>query len=351
MEIKTEALEPGNRMEELLQLFNTNFKNWPPFSISCTPTEYYKWKYIDNVRGTGFVTVALDGDKIVGCIHAVRTRCKIGDQSYVSTYGSDAVVDKTYRKRGIYRLMTDLSGKLKEWNGIQFHYVSTHLERKAKSKTMPFRANNLVRIKDIKLHAQHRDTSFLKRSGYSIIRRLREKKRVNVESSYDLVSNQEFNDPTFWLKIRDDYDFIIERDIDYLNWRYINCPDRGYYVKQAVEDGHLLGYIVCKIDYVNEDYPSGNIVDLLALSDRSDVVDVLLGSAIDYFDENKVNIMSISMVEGHGYKGILGGHGFVDTLSGNKLTFKAYEQEPEQAFLGIKDNSRICLHYGDTDFN
>jgi hypothetical protein len=354
MEIQIECIEPGERIDELLKLFKINFKNWPPFSITCSPSEYYRWKYVDNVCGSGVVTVALDDDKIVGCIHSVMAKCKIGNYIFTSTYGSDALVDKGYRKRGIYGKISKFIEKIRIGKGVQFQYVSTHLKGMTpnpKTKTMPFNATNLVRINDINLHAKHRDISFIKRTGYSVMKLLKAKKRKQVDLSFDLLTNQEFRDPGFWEQIKDRYDFIIERDMNYLNWRYVDTPDKGYYVKQAIGDGQLLGYLVCKINAVNEEYPTGNIVDLLALPNRSDVVDVLVGSVVDIFDDNDVNLISVSMVENHEYRRILNEYGFVDTRQGNYLTYIPFDPISEQELVKINDNNRILFHYGDTDYN
>lgn len=354
MVIDFEGLEPGDREEEILELFRRNFKAWPSFSITCSQSEYYRWKYIENLYGQGTCAIALDDNKIVGCNHAVRSKVMISNRSYVSCYGSDSLVDKDYRRQGIYRKMNLFNVDYKEKKGFEFHFTSTHLKGMTPSPKvvdMPFKVTNYMFIEDIELHAKHMDTSFLKRTGYSVMKLLKEKKRKQLNDiSYDLVTNLEFNNPEFWMKIKDDYDFIIQRDIDFLNWRYIDCPDNGYCVIQAVEEGMLLGYIVCKIDTLNENYPTGSIVDLLTLPKRWDVCDTLIGSAVNFFKDKEINLVSTSVVQGHESARILNRYGFIDSRFGNYLTYIPYVSRIQNDFQQVKDPNKILFQYGDTDF-
>ena len=90
---------------------------------------------------------------------------------------------------------------------------------------------------------------------------------------------------TFWQNTRNDYHFIIEKNREYLNWRYCDLRSNlkgRYFVKQAEQNGEILGFIVIETRR-KEDYSEGYIVDLLALPDRVDVVRKLLLDACLFF--------------------------------------------------------------------
>jgi hypothetical protein len=51
------------------------------------------------------------------------------------------------------------------------------------------------------------------------------------------------------------------RSSDYMNWRYIRCPDRKYTFLEFRKDNSLIGFVVLAV--TNDDYPTGQIVDIV----------------------------------------------------------------------------------------
>jgi hypothetical protein len=113
----------------------------------------------------------------------------------------------------------------------------------------------------------------------------------------------------FWQEASPAFDFIVERRRDFLNWRY--CDSRGgdHAVFLAEEDGHVLGYIAVRLSSATR----AQILDILALPGRNDVVSTLLESALEFVRESGVAAILCRMVSFHPYNEILKQHGFVDS--------------------------------------
>lgn len=154
----------------------------------------------------------------------------------------------------------------------------------------------------------------------------------------------------FWEEISGHYDFIVERRMDYLNWRY--CDQRGgsYIVKQAENNGRVVGYIVLRIDRYRDDYPVGTIVDLVTLPSRLDVAHILVADAINFFDEQEINSCRYLVAKNHPYEGILKRYGFLDGRSKVHLFYVSLGEEEELEKLSTSQAARIHFTYGDTDW-
>jgi hypothetical protein len=162
-------------------------------------------------------------------------------------------------------------------------------------------------------------------------------------STFNPTINQFFN------KIKKQYFWITKKDMDYMNWRFCD-PGAGNYqiITASNERKELLGYIVYKL-YENK-YPQGYIVDLLTLPDRNDIKTSLLDKALEYFDENQVNVVtSLTIKNGDDYK-IYRNLGFLDTGRENIIFYILYGSDMNENALFKADPSLIHFTYSDTDW-
>lgn len=112
-----------------------------------------------------------------------------------------------------------------------------------------------------------------------------------------------------WVKIREDYDFILEKNSEYLNWRY--CDERaGCKVKCAYDGDEVLGFIALEVRG-SGGYQDGYITDLLVPIDRPDVAEALVADAFVYFDGLGVNAVHSVVVKGDPLHKLLGRVGFL----------------------------------------
>jgi len=202
------------------------------------------------------------------------------------------------------------------------------------------------------------ETSMAKKIGYRILSRLNKVNSFFVNTKIIgadyLIKSIDFFDNrvnTFWNNVNIEYNFIVERNKDILNWRYCD-PRGGHFEVFIAEDMHdrILGYIVLKIRRSHSTFPEGYIVDILTMKERKDVLANLLSFAVEYFDENGVNMSRVWCVEGDHIESKLWMNGFVNSRSGPLIYFRLLNVGEEWMEFMASHSRGIHYHLGDTDW-
>jgi len=307
------------------------------------------------------IVVAVSDDKIIGCNHGYYLRTKIGESSFLCGYGGDVAVHPDHRRKGVYQKMSIKKKELREKNDRKLSIrasrnpIMTGRWNKRDRPPSPQTIVNLVRIQDIDKHlkAMPVKNEFLMKTGFTLAKIANNlsnafKNSESPEENLNIVDIDGFSNEAddFWEEISGCYDFIVERRRGYLNWRYCDPRAGDFVVKQARENGKILGYSVLKINEFEKAYPMGHIVDLLALPDRLDVANALVTDAVNYFDENSVNTVTCLMVKSHPYVNILNRYGFLNSRFKINIVFRARSHEVEEELKNVR---KMHFTYGDID--
>jgi len=323
----------------------------------------YRWKYVNTPQIT-LVGVADLDNEIVGIHHIIVYNAKIGSDTVGLAYADDYCVDNDYRGLGI-------SGKLslpqaKTVSDLtKYTYLTTvnPIILKSYDKSgrgvFPFPVTRMVKINDIDLHLRMRPVGNILKLKYgyialAILNNLRKKftPRIKRVGEFGVVEVPRFDEKIdyFWEKIKDDYNFILEKKHPYLNWRFTD-NERGSHIKvQAMNGDEVLGYAVFGLKE-EEGYTEGLVEDLIALKDRMDVVDALFDYGCKYFDDLGVNAVYYQVVEGHPYQRFSVKKGFLDSRSKPYISFDYSSAEREKVgFIEFKDvmPDRVYFGYAET---
>jgi ribosomal protein S18 acetylase RimI-like enzyme len=355
-EYNIRLFESGDE-EAIVELIKISYPEWRDAE---SPLDYWKWKYIDNPFGS--IVVVADWDsKIVGIKHRLFLNIKV-DEKTSSSYGDDSTVHPDYRRKGIYKKMVRYSEELSKENniilryGIQIHEAAVIMAEHEGFILFPYSISHMLQIRDVKMHFRKRPTknNLAARYGFSMLKLLNRIKNTvkysQTQSEIKMIDISKFDENinTFWQNIKNGYNFIIEKNQRYLNWRY--CDPRSslkgrYLIKQAELDGEILGFIVIKTRS-KDGYSEGYVVDLLVLPDRMDVARKLLVEACLFFRESDINVVHYRVVKNHPYQALFSEQGFIDVPSKMHMTYMS--QDKEKTLL-IKDSkpSQIHFNYGD----
>jgi len=357
--------QPGEE-EEIAQILQIAFNGWPHIDLSCTPLEHWRWKYLENPLDANLITVCSSGGRLIGVMHSIPQKIKLKNDTYLIIYSCDTCVHPEYRGMGVYTNMYKFSDKEKEKQGFKSNYwvSSNPIVIKASSvheHKFSHSITNLARIRDIEkqTEAMPIKNTLLMKKGYQAIELLNKIKNFFIKTPKKIsdikiseINNFDYRINEFWNEVSDQYDYIIVRDMEYLNWRY--CDPRGgdFIIHLAEDNDIILGFSVLIINRYRADYPVGFIVDLLALKDRLDVADSLLSNAINYFDINNINIINYQIVKNHPYETIFKKHGFVDSRIRTSI-FNDVDsaEELKEKYENLKKSpaNRIYYSYGDID--
>jgi hypothetical protein len=144
------------------------------------------------------------------------------------------------------------------------------------------------------------------------------------------------------------HDFIFERSLDYLNWRYCDVRGGDYYVLQAKKESEYIGYLVCRI-VKKEDSLRGYIVDVLVDPAFPEAGVLLLERGLEYFDEHGVNMCQAWVTKSHWFEDVFTWCGLVDTRRTVGIFLNRKEFPDKETMLKAPSN-RLHLQMGDTDW-
>jgi hypothetical protein len=220
----------------------------------------------------------------------------------------------------------------------------------------PAQLKHMIKIKDVTKHFDStKNKQFIKKYGYTALKKINE--LMNLVSSGNNVYSEkisslgEINEQygRFWRRIRENYDFIVERDPSYLKWRYLDPRGGNYRLSVAAEDDELLGYIVSRVNRYRN-YPEGYIVDLLAIPEKLEIAEALIIDSLNYFDNENVNTVNSLVFQGHPYEGLLKKHGFIKDRKKFYLFYSKKDPDFDYTVLEKSMPDKLHFMYGDLDW-
>ena len=347
--------------ENIVNLLQLVFKDWPTLDISCSPLEYWRWKHQTGTN-KNFVTVAEHENQIIGCHHAIEVTIQVNNKALPCTTTCDFAVHPDYRKKGISQKMGyNYSRPWRTKEGMVFDYfiVGNPILVKSFSKTrpkFPIKIINMTNIRDINLHTQKnpRKNNTLLRNGYKILCNINNIKNKLTKPTkpykYEITETHTFPEHmnTFWEATSHYYDFIIKRDTEVLNHRYCDPRNRASKIFIAKNKDEIQGYAVLRINRYNPDYPVGYIVDLLARPDQNHAIGALVSKSMEYFNENEINIVNCQIPRKHEYTGILSKLGFIDSRV-SLYIFYVPSNEGMILHKQLPEDAKVYLSWGDHD--
>ncbi len=95
---------------------------------------------------------------------------------------------------------------------------------------------------------------------------------------------------SLWSSIADEFDAIVERTSQFLNWKYVQQPFMNYKLFQAMRENTVVGYVILRrSDPLEGDF--GIIADLLCSPRDMECITFLIKHAIRWFHERKVHVV------------------------------------------------------------
>jgi hypothetical protein len=254
---------------------------------------------------------------------------------------------------------------LRKEKGFQFSFgvetnpiiIKAHI-RHGRHNLFPFKVNTFKKIKDIDLHFRIKKRKYtqLRKSLFHLNNKynglINYINPINIEKKYPISEIKYFDDriTDFWDNIKDHYKYIVEKTRNYLNWRY--CDQRGgkYKIKIIEQNNSILGYMILSIRKSNINYPEGYIIDMMTLPNYSYLKNTFIEDAINYFNNQDINIIKTLTISKHSNETMFKKHGFIQSEP-------LYLNYPiptniSQDLVKLENIStdRINFSYGDYDF-
>ena len=183
--------------------------------------------------------------------------------------------------------------------------------------------------------------------AFTALQRLRHRQKRLPNATWKVVTAERFDErvDAFFDEAARPFEFIQVRDHNFLNWRYADPRSGDSTIRVAEEGGAILGYAVLHVGQGR-----GHIMDLLALPDRLDVVQSLVGDALDQLTPHQVESVHCWMASEHPYNEVLKGHGFVPSRNSVAFTYEPLSMDAEALAFLSDPHAPIHFMHGDSDW-
>ena len=354
--------------KNIVILLEQVFDGWPHFDLECTSLDHWKWKYLNNPLKMTSIIVGISNDKIIGCDHAIYRNMYIQQKTQLCTYGTDTAIHPEYRRIGVYTKLNKLKNKIRENAPIPVnlsYWTSGNpiLIKRGKKRNRPHFIHpsvDFIRINDIDLHLENRETKHAPlKKLYINIQKIRNSfsrnyNRVSLQTDPSLnISNIDSFDIRFngfFEAIKNNYNFIIEKTQEYLNWRYCDPHGGKFIVKIAEKENAIVGYMVLRINKYNEQYHEGYIVDMLGAPNQGAVLEPLLLDALRFFDESSLNIIHSYAFSNSSDAYLLRKYGFFSARNDQIVFLNPMAYDDNIDILTRSPPEKIHYTYGSSDW-
>jgi GNAT superfamily N-acetyltransferase len=329
---------------------------------------WWNWMYMDNPAGDSRIWVADHEGKIVGSRSVILVKMKIAGETVIASENTDLMTHPDYRRQGIFSTLERKSfdqledcgvcitysfpgsmsypGYIKSGKFFDMYALQTMIKPLNLENTLKRRIKNKFLLKICTV------------IGYLFINIFYRAKKPPEVDGLTITKISSFDDRIndFWKKISNDYEIIVVRDKEYLNWRYVDVPDVNYTIYLAEENEEICGYVV--LGCTKQDQLSGHIIDIIAPLDRPEVIHFLLSKAVEYFEEEGVNIIFCEMIADKMFYKIFKKNGFLP-IHFIGLVFKRFRlwskhivriNSPKMSKAYLKNPKNWFVQLGDSDF-
>jgi hypothetical protein len=220
--------------------------------------DMFAWKTFENTTQEGFINLIKDGNVIAATTSMVPKKIFINNKPILGGEIGDTYVATNYRREGLFPILGNATRKQAQEEGLQFIYglpnnlaLPGWLKRANFLLTKNLNIRSLVFPFSAKLKFQRLAGWFLAEpldALYRIIARIyiaSKKPQISNSRLYSTEIIEAF--PTdwdeFWTHSAKNFDFIIDRSSEQMEWRYIKNPEK-YSIVTVRHQGNLIGYCI-----------------------------------------------------------------------------------------------------------
>lgn len=288
---------------------------------SCE-AEYYRWKLLANPAGVGLFHVADDGGQVVGITTITPKRIQLRGKPTLGAEIGDTFTHPDYQRQGMFSALVSLTREKASLARMEFIYGTPNdqsrpgYEKKLNFAQVPSsRVYNYVRPLNVapvlSVHLGRPNVARLLAPviglAFHTVYRFRSPGKKGVDISLVSEFPQDITD--LFEHCASKYGWILRRDKEYLDWRFLANPDQ-YHIWIASREGKTAGYLVTREGHFGE-LRGGYLADFLVKEDFPEVFQELLFSAASSLRSAGVDFLAAWAVKASLYQRILSRCGFL----------------------------------------
>jgi hypothetical protein len=215
----------------ILDLFARSFPHAP------RGPKHFGWKYRESPYGSGRISLALDGERLVGHYAGYLVPFRVEGRDVLAHQIGDTMTDPSIRHIG--RGETSVLGR------TALDFYSRFCEG-AVAFNFGFNVANIQRF-SLRFLRSHRVEPVCYRLLDLAVRPLnpiRRPERVLSGYQFEAVTDVDAEWDALFARVWRHYGFSVRRDAEWVRWRYLTSPDRRYAVVAVRKWRQLVGWIV-----------------------------------------------------------------------------------------------------------
>jgi len=291
--------------------------------------DFWKWRFVENPFGEGIIKLLFDNNLLIGHYAVIPMVVQVKNTSTPAAFSMTTMTHPDYQGQGIFTYLAKETYSEAQKRGFKFVYGFPN-------------QNSYYR--------------FIKKLGWMdfgkmtvLYKDFKEGIHFSIRGANNIYEIKKFTDDidSLWKKVRQNYQVVVPRTKEFLNWRFINNPEINYKIFSINNDKELLGYIIVKI-YKGTKETLGHIVDILSVDEK--VAEELLQASYNYFSGNGIQKISCWMQNPYFYSKLMEEEGFVrkipdlETYFGVKIL-----SENNNVFKEVEYFNNWYLTMGDSD--
>lgn len=320
---------------------------------------WWRWMYKDNPNGLGVIVVADHDGKIVAHSAEIPVMMKIGDESVLAAINLDAMTHPDYRRQGTFAALVKARRLESEKRGIRatygFRNKYSYPYPGLATKVGMFDAATIQKVfrpldwqATLRTQTQNRLLSAIGPAAGSLLSAVVFRPgKTRCPDGLTIGQVGQFDDRVdqFWRKVSGQYQAIVLRNKEYLNWRYVAAPDGRYSILVAGRPEAIAGYLVFNCAEADQTM-TGLIVDVLAESRK--VAECLISAAVEYCRQEKAALVWSARIAGTSLAAAYRRQGFIAVPFAKSIGIKGWSTSPS-IVSRLQDPRNWFLQMGDSD--
>ncbi len=339
--------------------------DWPPYAISGTLLDHWKWKYLGNPLGGAMIGVVERNGRMIAHAAALPARVRIGKEEYDASHGLDVFTDPEFRGLGMVKKVLALRDGLKEGKGVVFDYAvpsdASHYDFSIKS------GHEHLDVGMTRYQFISNPDAFFKRVRWGAVKGLLWKMLLFVRGGHhkglrlgnpdvEAGGAQGFGEDVedMFRGMSERFDLCVVKDRAYLDWRYADRRGGNYRIRVLRKEGKVAGYSVLKM----EDQKGGRyayIIDMIIDWEVPSAAELLLLDAVERAREESAISLIFWLPSDHPFAGPLRKIGFFEAppqTQDDRMRFVYRDRSGKEEVKRVLSSpeTRYHLTMGDTDW-
>lgn len=299
--------------QDLMDLYNLVFPGYMSEKL-------WNWKYMNNPHGKNYTILIKDNVKVISAYSVAKKTFSIIGDLYPCVQSMDTMTNLDYRGLGLSTYLAKLVYEFARIKGNYFVYgfpnkISRYLIFDKLNWEFLGKRNFITKVIPKKIPIKNNNPKY-------------EIKRIEkFDKNYNL----------FWEKYKKIFSITIEKNVQYLNWRFTNHPFEKYYKYLIFDKGseEIRAFFVLKKYNEKLGEPYGHIVDFMIGSnsdfEKLDVFKIIENFSLQKF-KGDCSLISFWMPEN-----------VLRTLALNKLGYFIKEKKKYFGYKILRSTKKLSI--------